>query len=123
MNNEPRTLEEIHAVLKTLRETSGPRRRFPKQLWNSILELAKSHPHQEICRELEIQPVYLKQKIQKSQNSSPKSLDFQEVFCEPQGGHLVDAVVIELISKSGLKAKIQGSSSCLSYLSSLFAGK
>jgi hypothetical protein len=122
MNDEPKTLEEIHAVLKTLRETPGSRRRFPKKLWNSILELAKSHSHKEICRQLEIQPVYLKRKMQKSQNSSPKNIDFQEIFFESQKGH-ANTVVIELISKSGLKAKIQGSSSCLSCLSSLFEGK
>lgn len=120
MNNQPKTLEEIHAVLKTLRETPGSRRRFPKKLWNSILELAKSHSHKEICRQLEIHPAYLKRKMQ---NSSPKNIDFQEIFFDPQKGHLADAIVIELISKSGLKAKIQGSSSCLSYLSSLFEGK
>lgn len=119
MRNQPKTLEEIHAALKILRERPGSRRRFPKQLWDSILELAKIYPHKEICRQLEIHSVYLKRKIQKSHNS-PKGLDFQEVFCEPSGGHLVDAVVIELTSKSGLKAKIQGPSSCLSYLSSLF---
>jgi len=122
MGEQPKTLEEIHAALKILREGPGFRRRFPKQLWDSILELANIYPHQEICRQLEISPVYLKRKIQKSQNS-PKSLDFQEIFCEPRREHLADAVIIELISKSGLKAKIQGPSSCLSYLSSLFEGK
>ena len=123
MNNDPKTPEEIHAALKILREKPGSRRKFSKQLWNSILELAKSHPHQEICRQLEIHPAYLKRKIQELQNSSPKNLDFQEVFCEPQGRHLADTVVIELISKSGLKARIQGSSSCLNCLSSLFGGQ
>jgi hypothetical protein len=118
MSEQLKTLEEIHAALKILRGKPGSRRRFPKQIWDSILELAKIHPHQEICQQLEIHPGYLKRKIQKSQSSS-KSLDFQEVFCEPRG----EAVVIELTSKSGLKAKIQGSSSCLSYLSSLFGGK
>lgn len=120
MSDQLKTLEEIHAALKILRGRPGSRRRFPKQIWDSILELAKIHPRQEICRQLEIHPVYLKRKIQKSQNSS-KCLDFQEVFCEPRGEHL--AVVIELTSKSGLKAKIQGPSSCLSHLSSLFRGK
>lgn len=122
MNNKLNTLEDVHALLKTLREKPRSRRRFPKQLWDSILELAKIYPHQEICRRLEIHPAYLKRKIQKSQNTSPKSLGFQEVFCELKREHLADAVVIELISKSGLKARIQGSSSCLSYLSLLFGG-
>lgn len=122
MNNQPKTLEEIHAALKALRAGYGSRRRFPKQIWDSILELAQNYPHQKICHQLEINPAYLKRKIQKSENSSA-ILDFQEVFCEPQGRHLADAVVIELISKSGLKARIQGSSSCLSCLSSLFGGQ
>lgn len=119
MSDQPKTLEEIRVALKTLRERPGSRRRFPKQLWDSIFELVRIHPHHEICRHLEIHPAYLKRKIQKSQ-SYPKSLDFQEVFCEPLGGQLIDAVVIELTSKSGLKAKIQGPASCLSHLSSLF---
>lgn len=121
MSDQPKTLEEIRAALKTLRERPRSRRRFPKQLWDSIFELTKIYSQQEICHQLEIHPVYLKRKIQKSQNSQ-KRLDFQEVFCDPRGGHLIDAVVIELTSKSGLKARIQGSSSCLSYLSSLFGG-
>ena len=64
MNNEPKTLEEVHAVLKTFREKSGSRRRFPKPLWDSIIELAKVFPLREICHQLEIHPTYLKQKIQ-----------------------------------------------------------
>lgn len=122
MSDQRKTLEEIHAALKTLRERPRSRRRFPKQLWDSILELTKIHSHQKICRQLEIHPAYLKRKIQKAQNISPNNLDFQEIFCEPQSRNLDDAVIVELTSNSGLKAKIQGPSSCLSYLSSLFGG-
>lgn len=121
MPDQPKALEEIRAALKTLREKPGSCRRFPKQLWGLILELAKTHPHQEICRQLEIHPAYLKRKIRKSQNL-PESPNFQEVFYGPKEAYLADNIVIDLVSKSGVKVKIRGHASCLSYLSSLFKG-
>lgn len=120
MKNQPKTLEEICLALKIMREKPASRRRFPKQLWDAIFELTKIYSHQEICRRLKVQPAYLKQKIQKSQNHS-NDLEFQEIVCKPVEGCFTDTVVIELISASGLKAKIQGPSSCLKHLSELFA--
>jgi hypothetical protein len=122
MDNQTQTLEEVLASLKTFRENFGPRRRLPKSLWNSIIELAKIFPLQEICCQLQIHPAYLKRKIREAQSIPSNNLDFQEIFCEPQSRNPADVIVVELVSKSGLKARIQGSPSCLSYLSSLFRG-
>lgn len=107
MNNQSKTLEEIQATLATLRESPGFRNRFPKQLWDSIIELAKVLPLQEICRQLEIQPAYLKHKIQQSKTVLSDTVDFQEISHSIQNPHLNSNVVIELISASGLRAKIQ----------------
>ncbi len=123
MSNQPKTLEEIHTTLKTLRGSPSFRNRFPKKLWDSIIELTKVLPFQELCRQLEIQPAYLKRKMQQSQNIPLDTIDFQEISYGIQGTHFTDVVVIELISDSGLRARIQGPSTCLNCLSSLFGGK
>lgn len=123
MNDQPKTLEEIHAILATLRESSSFRNKFPKKIWNSIIELTKTLPLQEVCRRLNIQPAYLKRKIQQLQNTHSETIDFQEVSFGTHETLPTDDVVIELISISGLKARIQGPSTCLTYLTSLFGGK
>ena len=123
MSNQPKTLEEIHTTLKTLRGSPSFRNRFPKKLWDSIIELTKVLPFQELCRQLEIQPAYLKRKMQQSQNIPLDTIDFQEISYGIQGTHFTDVVVIELISDSGLRARIQGPSTCLNCLPSLFGGK
>jgi len=123
MIDQSKTLEEIQTILKNLRGTSGSRDRLPKQLWDSIIELTKAHPLKEVCRQLEIQPTYLKRKIQQSRKPPLDTVDFQEVYCGTRDAYFTDAVVIELMSDSGLRAKIQGPSTCLNCLSSLFGGK
>lgn len=123
MSDQPKTLKEIHATLKTLRENSSSRKRFPQQIWDAIIELTEVLPFQEVCQQLEIQPAYLKRKMQQSQNIPPDTINFQEVSYNTHSLNLSDAIVIELISHSGLRAKIQGPSSCLNFLSSLFGGK
>lgn len=123
MQDQPKTLEEIHTTLKILRGNPSFRNRFPKQLWDTIIELTKVIPFQEVCRQLKIQPAYLKRKIQQSQNIPSNTVDFHEISYGIQDSHLADAVVIELISDSGLRARIQGPSTCLNCLSSLFGGK
>lgn len=122
MNAHSKSLEEVQASLKTLRENPNFRNRFPKKIWNSIIALTKVHPLKELCRQLEIQPAYLKRKMQQSQYAPSDAIDFKEVFCGVQGTHL-DNVVIELMSDSGLRARIQGPSTCLNCLFSLFGGK
>ena len=122
MNAQPNTLEEVQDALKTMRRNPSFRNRFPKQIWNSIISLTKVIPFQEVCQQLEIQPSYLKRKIQRSQNTPSNALDFQEVFCGAQDRGQ-ETVVIELMSNSGLRARIQGPSTCLNCLSSLFGGK
>ena len=115
MKSQSDSLEEIHASLTSLRQEVTGRRKFPKELWNSIIRLTKIYPVAEICRRLELSPAYLKRKINQSQQSP--FLDFQEISIQSQHS---DAVVIELESNSGLRAKIQGPVSCLGYLQSFF---
>jgi DNA-binding transcriptional regulator YdaS (Cro superfamily) len=115
MNHQLNTLEEIHATLTSLRQQVTGRRKFPKELWSTIIRLTKTYSIAEISQRLEISPAYLKRKIHQSQPSP--SLDFQEVSIQ---GPNLGTVVIELDSSSGLRAKIQGPVSCLSCLQSLF---
>ena len=122
MKEQPKTLDEVQAILKTLRSNRGFRRKFPKEIWNSIIQLTKVHSFPEICQRLGIQPAYLKRKMQRSQEHIPNSVDFQEISCNIQGLHQADTVIIELMSHSGLRARIQGSATCLNCLSSLFGG-
>lgn len=115
MNPQSDILEEIHATLTSLRQEVTGRRKFPKELWNSIIRLTKIYSVAEVCRRLEINPAYLKRKIHQSQQSP--SLDFQEISIQSPNS---DTVVIELDSNTGLRAKIQGPVSCLGYLQSFF---
>jgi hypothetical protein len=120
--NQLETLKDIHATLTALRMQPGSRRKFPKEVWDSILHLTKIHPIKEVCRQLQLQPAYLRRKMQQFQKNCSENIDFQEISFPIQGFHPTDAVIIELSSDSGLKAKIQGSSSCLNYIVSLFRG-
>jgi hypothetical protein len=120
--NQLETINDIYAVLTTLRKCSGSRRKFPKELWDSIINLTKTYSIQQVCRQLQLQPAYLKRKMQELQNASSQTMDFQEIAFPTKGFHSTDIVVVELSSNSGLKAKIQGSSSCLHYIASLFKG-
>jgi transposase-like protein len=115
MNPQSDTIEEIHATLTRLRKDVTGRRKFPKELWNSIISLTKIYSVAEVCRRLEINPAYLKRKIHQLQESP--SLDFQEISIQSPNS---DTVLIELDSNSGLRAKIQGPVSCLCYLQSFF---
>ncbi len=114
------TLEEIQAFLTHLRSDTKSRRKFPKEVWESIIRLSKEYSVEEICEHLEIQPAYLKQKLRKFQESQSE-VEFREVSCQSQSIHSCN-VTIELVANSGLRAKIQGSISCLNCLPSLFRG-
>ena len=116
MNLKIDTLEEIQATLEKLRSNSSSRRKFPQEVWDSIIRLTQIHSIKEICGCLNINPSYLKQKIPSTKNS--QALDFQEISCN--SNNICSDVVIELFSTSGLRAKIQGPPSCLNLLQSLF---
>ena len=117
MNTQIDVFEEIQATLTQLRQDPMTRRRFPKELWESIISLTQVYPIAKVCNRLNINPVYLKRKMHQSQK--PIQLDFQEI-----SQHIKevcpDTIVIELSSDSGLKARVQGPLSCLNCLQSLF---
>jgi transposase-like protein len=112
------TVEEIRSTLDQLRQNPQTKRRFPKELWNSIIQLTKNYSLNDICSQLDIHPVYLKQKIRQTREDK---LEFHEVsLAMPVTSN--SEVKIELSSKSGLKALIQGPTSCLDCLQKLFGG-
>lgn len=121
MNHQAQTLEEISAILIQLRSDPRSRRNFPKELWNSIIQLTQVHSVKDVCRHLNLNPVYLKEKMRLLNACQPQQLDFQEVLPSIHGVHS-NMVTIELFSNSGLKAKIQAPASCLHFLVSLFKG-
>ena len=116
MENTFIPIEEIHSTLDRLRQDPNTQRKFPRELWTSIIQLTKIYPIEEVCSRLQINPIYLKRKIH--QSKAP-ALEFREIVM-PAVQSASDTVTIELRSADGLQAKIQGHSFCLNYLSKLF---
>jgi len=116
MNGKEDAFDEIETALTLLRQQTETKQRFPKEVWDSIIQLAQTHPIQEVSQRLNISPSYLKKKIKESHKIS--SIDFNEITYPVQA--CANLVCIELVSNFGLKAKIQGPLSCLNFLSSLF---
>ena len=109
-------IEEIRSTLDRLRQDPRTQRKFPQELWASIIQQTKIYSVEELCRRLQINPVYLKRKIHQSKE---QTLEFREIVM-PAIQSASDTVMIELRSANGLQAKIQGSFSCLNFLCQLF---
>lgn len=111
-------IEKIRSAIDQLRQDPNTRRKFPRELWTSIIHLTKTYPVEEVCRRLQIHPVYLKRKIRQFKETA---LEFREIVM-PAVQSASDVVIIELRSANGLQAKIRGPFSCLNYISTLFKG-
>lgn len=128
MNSPYHTIEEVHATLKELRQSNATRRRFPQALWDAIIALTRVYSLEEVCQSLDIHPVYLKRKMHSPQ--TPKNVEFEEIKCQipeiPQkiecsiSTTTPETVLIRLVSRDGLSAKIQGPLACLNCLNTLF---
>ena len=108
-------IDEVRSKLDRLREDPTTQRKFPQELWDSVIQLTKIYSFEEVCRRLRINPIYLKRKIGQSDEPALK-------FCEitlPTAQVAFDTVTIELRSPDGLQAKIQGPVSCLNYFSQI----
>jgi len=116
MNTQEDSFHEIEAALAQLRQQTKKKRKFPQELWDAIISLTQTHSIQMVSLRLNINPSYLKQKIRKSHEISPH--DFREISAPVQA--CSNTVSIELVSDFGVRAKIQGPSSCLNYLIPLF---
>lgn len=117
MNSKVVSLEEIHSSLMRSRQDPATRRKFPKELWESIIRLTEIHSIEKICRYLKINPAYLRTKIRRQQE--PTFPEFREISIKDS---CTEVIVIELSSDSGLRARIQGPPSCLNCLKPLFRG-
>ena len=115
MSSSEESFRELQAILIALRECPKTRRKFPKEVWNSVARLTESFSMEEVAQKLQLNPTYLKRKMMKF---SPPSLDFQEITAK----NPFDTVTIVLESSRGLKASIQGPIACLNSLQSLFGG-
>jgi hypothetical protein len=111
MDNQLDTLNKILAELTQLRTQEPKPRKYPQALWKAILSAVSMHSVREVSQRLNISYSYLKKKLNKPEQLA--TADFKEICLSraPLG-----EVVIELFSKSDLRAKIQGPASCLSYL-------
>ena len=116
MKTQLTTIEEIRTALHKLRQDPNTKRKFPQELWSSIIQLTKIYPLEDVCRQIDINPVYLKRKIQQSKE---KTIEFREITFSTSLTPS-NAITIELNSHDGLKAKIQGPISCLDCLYKLF---
>ena len=116
MNAQDDPFHEIETTLIRLRQQTKTRQRFPKEVWDAITQLTRIYSVREVSLRLNISPSYLNRKIQGSHETS--SLDFSEVSSPIQ--ECSNMVYIEITSDSGVRAKIQGHPSCLSFLSTLF---
>lgn len=108
------TIEEIRSTLGQLRQNPLTLRKFPKQLWNSIIELTKIHPLRDVCSQLDIDPMYLKRKISQTKETT---LEFHQITL-PQNSN--SPITIEISSPDGLRATVHGSMSCTEILYKLF---
>lgn len=115
MNTQVDPFVEIAIRLAEIRQQAKTKQKFPQELWDAIISLTQSYSIQEVSKRLNINPSYLKRKIR---DFLPiRELDFSEV---PVQNICSGMVSVELFSDSGLRAKIQGPPSCLSYLTTLF---
>lgn len=114
MNNHTPSLTITRDKLRQARLEPSHRKRFPKQLWKDICSLSREIPVEILSKELELNPGFLKKKIQESYK--PEVPKFKEVFLEPPERH----IVIE-ISRGDLKAKIEGPLCCIDSLKLLFS--
>jgi hypothetical protein len=117
MPTNTNAIDNIKLTLSRLRQDPNTKRHFPREFWDSVIQLTNIYSIEEVCQQLHINPTYLKQKMQIKE----QALEFQEVFInEPQSLTSQDTIIIELSTAAGLKAKIQGTTSCLGILLKLF---
>ena len=112
------SIDDIRSHLDQVRQNPKTRFKFPRELWDSIVQLTKTHSVEELCHLLDIKLSYLKYKVHQSKE---QNLEFRELSVAASQVNL-ETVIIELSSSKGMKAKIQGPVSCLNYLCKFFGG-
>jgi len=118
MNCQTTLLKDVSIKLTELRSDSRTSRKFPKELWDSVISLTNIYSIKEVCQHLKISPIYLKRKMNSTETQF-QHLDFQELPNPAPKENYSNAVIIELSFPNGLKAKIQGPLSCCHSLYSL----
>lgn len=106
------SIEDICAALVRLRQNPSTKKRFPREIWDAIVRLTKTHSHTKLCQRLQLDPGLLKRRVKQRM----ASMEFHEISIQNISQ---ESVVIELIAKNGMQAKIQGPLSCLNCLQQL----
>lgn len=146
MEGQSVSLEYVREELSQARNNPSSKNRFSKKLWDDIFSLIKIYSFNVVCKELNLCKYFLAKKIkmtqtirkktqfgenenafknshsshQKEITAAAKKPVFREIPFEPLQNH--DHIVIEL-TQLDLKARVEGPSSCLTSLISLFRGK
>lgn len=115
METNQDAFQDIKETLAQLRLNPNTRRHFPHEFWDAVIKLTQNYSIEEVCRQLDMSPIYLKRKME----TKRQILEFREISI-PKSLTQIDTVTIELSAPDGLRAKIQGSISCLSPLFKLF---
>lgn len=105
-------IEEVRAALILARQNPATKRKFLTETWDAVIQLAQTHSHQELCQRLQLDPALLKRKIEQRR----PSIEFHELSLQNISS---ERITIELISKKGMRAKIEGPLSCLNCLPQL----
>jgi hypothetical protein len=109
-------IDEIRSMLDQLRQDPKTKRKFPQNLWKSIIRLTKIYSIEDLCQKLNINPAHLKRKMRRTSEGAPEFREVSLCTLFPSD----NLVKIEIRSKTGLSAAIQGPISCLNCLYHLF---
>jgi hypothetical protein len=110
-------LDQIRQTLTQLRQDPKTQRRFPRSIWESIVELSKTLPANVLCQELHISPDNLRTWMKRIQE--PETLSFQEISTRDMSPQ---PVIVEITTPSGLQARVQCHPSCLCLLYPILRG-
>ena len=113
------SLETVRDRLAKVRSDPSYKNKFPKELWNDIFSLVKDYSFDLVSRELNLGRRFLARKIEESLPKKTSKPEFREVTFKPPSN---DQVIIEM-TRSDLKARIEGPVSCINSLISLFKGE
>lgn len=48
------SIEDICAALVSLRQNPSTKKRFPREIWDAIVRLTKTHSQMELCQKLQL---------------------------------------------------------------------
>jgi hypothetical protein len=104
----PESITELQSQLAQFRSTHPPRTKLPQSLWQSAVDLARSHGLYVVARSLKLDYCTLKKHLSGSAECRGPRKKAQPKFIELIGAtrHSVDEYLIEFESARGRKLRI-----------------